>query len=83
MPVAAAVLRSPYLPGEPMAWQRRAGIERRWREAGVQHVTLAAAIAALPAGDPLAAAWSREAPPDAVRRTPEAWALVWRNWLTA
>lgn len=81
MPVAARLLRSPYLPGNPDAWLARARMEREWREAGVQHVTLAAALAALPAGDPLVAHWGPLQLPDAGRRTPEAWASAWRGWL--
>ncbi len=81
MSVAAAVLRSPYLPGEVAHGWRRAAIERRWREAGVQHVTVGAAVAALPAGDPLAGAWAGGAPPAIARQPPSAWAAAWRAWL--
>ncbi len=81
MPVAARLLRSPYLPGDADAWLARARLERGWREAGVQHVTFAAALAALPAGDPLVARWGPLQLPDAGRRAPEAWASSWRGWL--
>jgi len=81
MPVAAAMLRSPYLPGDIAHGWGRAGMERQWREAGVQHVTVGAAVAALPAGDPLAVAWAGGAPPVTGRQTPAAWAQAWRAWL--
>ncbi|MEP7330195.1 MAG: PD-(D/E)XK nuclease family protein, partial [Betaproteobacteria bacterium] len=81
--VAAAVLRSPYLPGDANAWLGRAGVERTWRQDGIQHVTMAAALAALPAGDPLRTHWGPLDPPDAGRKSPAAWAQAWRWWLTA
>ncbi len=81
MPVVARLLRSPYLPGDAVAWLARARLERGWREAGLQHVTFAAALAALPAGDPLIARWGPLQLPDTGRRAPEAWAWAWRGWL--
>ena len=42
---AAALLRSPYLPGADLAWASRAAIERDWLEAGRREVTLADAVA--------------------------------------
>lgn len=83
MSAAATLLRSPYLPGDANAWLRRARMERGWREAGMQHITLAAALVALPAGDPLVALWKPLDPGDAGRKSPEAWALAWRGWLSA
>jgi ATP-dependent helicase/nuclease subunit B len=83
---AAALLRSPYLPGADLAWAARAAIERDWLEAGCRDVTLADAVAALDRRAPaLAARWrNASAAPERERATsPRNWADGWRRWLAA
>lgn len=83
---AAALLRSPYLPGADLAWAARAAIERDWLEAGRREVTLADAVAALDRRAPaLAARWrNASATLDRQRATsPRNWADAWRLWLAA
>lgn len=83
---AAALLRSPYLPGAETAWPRRAAIESRWLESGQREVTLGDVIAALEAGAPdLATQWraGRDALRVANRTTPRACVDAWRAWLVA
>ncbi len=81
--IAAAVLRSPYLPGEPSAWLRRAAAERAWREGGVGSVTLADAVGLLSSGiDPaLAQQWRTATAPPSRRQSPRAWVQEWETWL--
>ncbi|MCC7325425.1 MAG: PD-(D/E)XK nuclease family protein [Burkholderiales bacterium] len=82
---AAALLRSPYLPGAVDVWWRRAGCERLWRELGLRDVTFQAAALALSRrnDDALAARWRAAAAPTTTRRSPSAWADTWRAWLAA
>ncbi len=83
--VAAAILRSPYLPGGPAAWMRRAGIEQLWRDGGIGSVGFAVGVAALASGfDPaLAQRWRSVSPPPSRRQSPRAWVQVWEEWLVA
>jgi ATP-dependent helicase/nuclease subunit B len=83
---AAALLRSPYLPGADPAWASRAAIERDWLEAGRREVTLADAVAALDHRAPALATQWRNA--SALRErgraaSPRHWADAWRTWLAA
>jgi ATP-dependent helicase/nuclease subunit B len=83
---AAALLRSPYLPGADLAWGARGVIERDWLEVGRRDVTLADAVAALDRRAPaLAARWrNASAVPERERATsPRNWADAWRRWLAA
>ncbi len=80
---AAAVLRSPYLAGDADAWLFRSRLEREWREAGVQRVTLAAAMSALPPADPMAALWKASNALESGRMSAELWAHAWRTWLAS
>jgi len=83
---AAALLRSPYLPGANLAWAARAAIERDWLEASRRGVTLADAAAALDRRAPaLAAHWRKaSAMLEHLRASsPRNWADRWRLWLTA
>ena len=83
--VAAALLRSPYLPAAAEQWTARAGIERGWLQDGRRDVMLGDAIAALETSSPtLARAWREGG--DALRRTaasPREWVDLWRSWLVA
>ena len=83
---AAALLRSPYLPGADTAWASRAAIERDWLEAGRRQVTLTDAVAALDQRAPALATRWRNA--SAMREraraaSPRACADAWRTWLAA
>jgi ATP-dependent helicase/nuclease subunit B len=83
---AAALLRSPYLPGADLAWAVRAAIERDWLEAGRRDVTLADAVAALDHRAPALAARWRNASAMLERErvaSPRNWADAWRTWLAA
>jgi ATP-dependent helicase/nuclease subunit B len=83
---AAALLRSPYLPGADLAWAARAAIERDWLEASRRDVTLADAVAALNRRAPALAAQWRKASATLEREpaaSPRNWADGWRRWLTA
>ncbi len=82
---AAALLRSAYLPGDAVAWMRRAMVERGWRDTGATAVTLADAAQALGAGpDPvLARTWSAAVAPSSRRQGARGWATMWQDWLTA
>ncbi len=83
---AAALLRSPYLPGDEAAWLRRAGAELRWRGAGVERVERGALAHALAGEDPaLAQRWrgAFAALGPAGRAPPRAWCDAWRALLFA
>ncbi len=81
---AAAVLRSPYLPGAETGWTRRAEIERLWRNGAPRRIVFADAVAALLTQDPgLGKRWQPLSPPGRARRTPGQWAHTWREMLTA
>jgi probable DNA repair protein len=83
---AAALLRSPYLPGADPGWASRAAIERDWLEAGRREVTLADAVAALDHRAPaLATRWRNASSMRERERTasPRHWADAWRTWLAA
>ncbi len=83
---AAALLRSPYLPGAEAAWVARAGIERDWLRAGRREVALTDAIAALERHSPeLSARWrkGREAQRRTTEASPREWVDAWRGWLMA
>jgi len=83
---AAALLRSPYLPGVDLAWAARAAIERDWLEASRRDVTLADAVAALDRRAPaLAAQWRKASATLEHQRagSPRDWADGWRLWLAA
>jgi ATP-dependent helicase/nuclease subunit B len=81
---AAALLRSPYLPGADTAWASRAAIERDWLEAGRREVTLADAVAALDRRAPaLATRWRNASAMRQRSASPRIWADSWRTWLTA
>ena len=83
---AAALLRSPYLPGADLAWAARATIERDWLEAGHRDVTLADVVAALDRREPgLAARWrdASSMPKHERATSPRNWADAWRQWLAA
>ena len=83
---AAALLRSPYLPGAEAARAARAAIERDWLEAGRRDVTLADAVSALELRAPALAARWRNASAMLERAraaAPRHWADAWRTWLTA
>jgi probable DNA repair protein len=83
---AAALLRSPYLPGADLAWAARAAIERDWLEAGRRDVTLTDAVSALDRRAPALAARWRNASATLEREratSPRNWADAWRIWLAA
>ena len=83
---AAALLRSPYLPGAETAWAQRACAERDWLEQGRREISLGEAIQAVRRSSPeLAERWraGREAWRSARRSTPREWADAWRAWLLA
>jgi ATP-dependent helicase/nuclease subunit B len=83
---AAALLRSPYLPGADEAWAVRAAIERDWLETGRRDVTLADAVAALARRAPvLATRWRDASAMLAHERaaSPRDWSDAWRRWLAA
>ena len=83
---AAALLRSPYLPGADDAWACRAAIERDWLELGRREVTLDDVIAAAARRAPeLAERWraARAASTAHTAATPRAWVDTWRAWLAA
>ncbi len=83
---AAALLRSPYLPGADGAWMRRATIERDWLDLGQREVTLDDVVAAVTRRAPeLAARWqaARGGSPSQASATPREWADTWRGWLAA
>lgn len=83
---AAALLRSPYLPGADLAWAARATIERDWLEAGRRDVTLAEAVAALDRRAPaLAQRWRKASEAFARDRaaSPRNWSDAWRAWLAS
>lgn len=83
---AAALLRSPYLPGGDEALAPRAAIERDWLEDGRREISLADAIVALDRRSPVVAARWREASRALARdrdALPREWSDRWRAWLTA
>ena len=81
-PMAAALLRSRHLPGDPTL---RAPLERAWSEEGRRRLTLGALTHALDRVDaPLASRWraaSRLGIP--ARASPREFADAWRQWLDA
>ncbi len=85
-PRAAALLRSPYLPGARDEWTRRASVEAGWLNEGRRHITLDEAIASF-AGidDALADRWRRAR--DSMRppasATSREWTEFWRAWVDA
>ncbi len=83
---AAALLRSPYMPGADAARSSCAAIERDWLEAGSRDVTLAETVAALDRRAPaLAMCWRDASAKFAHERTasPRNWSDKWRTWLAA
>jgi ATP-dependent helicase/nuclease subunit B len=83
---AAALLRSPYLPGADPAWASLAAVERDWLEEGRRDVTLADALSALDRRLPaLAARWRSAASGFGRERvaSPRHWSDAWRAWLAA
>ncbi len=80
---AAALVRSPYLPGASAHWPQRAAAERRWLDEGRRDVdwpAFASALARDPALGQRSARMHRPATP--VRRAaPRAFAQAWRAWL--
>jgi ATP-dependent helicase/nuclease subunit B len=81
---AAALLRSPYLPGADEAWVRRAAIERDWLDLGQREVTLDDVVAASRRRSPeLATRWQTARAESATHAaaTPREWADTWRAWL--
>ncbi|MEP7183271.1 MAG: hypothetical protein ABI886_13890, partial [Betaproteobacteria bacterium] len=81
---AAALLRSPYLPGADVGWRRRAGAERVWRDDGVRTIGWNDAIAALLRVDrAFGERWQTLVPPARGTRTPQQWATDWRELLAA
>lgn len=80
--VAASLLRSPYLPGTADAWQRRATIERLWREQGRARVRINDAAATLDRVD-AALAERLRTPLSRRAATPRDWSSTWSAWLDA
>ena len=85
-PRAAALLRSRYLPGDGVAWARRAEVEADWLELGLRDAGLDDCLRRLAAHDPpLASRWhdARSTRPVPGRASPVRWAAFWRDWLAA
>jgi len=79
---AAALARSPYLPGEADAWHKRGYVERIWREQGRRTVRLHDLAGSLVNLD--AALSTRLRTPLPRRRgTPREWVIAFTTWLDA
>jgi probable DNA repair protein len=77
---AAALLRSPYLPGPPDAWQTRAYVERTWREQGRRALRWNDVAATLDRVDADLARRFRVRLP-ATPASPRDWVSAWTGWL--
>jgi probable DNA repair protein len=85
---AAALMRSPWLPGESNAWMRRAKLEADWLTLGRRTLSIRAAIAALRVDDrALAERWAAVVDgtraPSPASASPRQHADAWRAWLAA
>lgn len=78
--LAAALLRSPYLPGAADAWQARAYVERTWREQGRRTLHVSDVVRALERLDADLAQRLR-APLARRAAAPRDWASTWTAWL--
>ena len=82
--VAAALLRTPFLPDAGAQWTRRAVVEREWRETGRRVVGWFDVVAAVRTIDPaLHQRLSGASLPSRTARLPREWAQVWSDWLNA
>jgi ATP-dependent helicase/nuclease subunit B len=79
---AAALLRSPYLPGDAQAWQARAYVERTWREQGRRRLRANDAAATLDRID-AGLAQRLRAPLRRQAAASRDWVSTWSAWLDA
>lgn len=83
---AAALVRSPFLPGADVSWPIRASLERKWLDAGHRELAQQALLADLEGCDAALAQRLRRAMASLrspKQATPRVWAEQWRNCLDA